>query len=84
MGKQAVKDFEAASEMARLVVSQAGLTVPPETIPTAYQLGIGVLHTREDAAHTLGVLLNILHRLDKILWWVRAVAVLLFIHMVAK
>ena len=75
----AAADMQGASDFARQIVTDAGLTVDHGETPTDYQARIAALHGREDVAvcvHLLNTLLirqaetrGTSGRTARVLWW---------------
>lgn len=79
MNRALKRDLEESQAMAQKVVRDAGLTVLHGEEPTAYQVAIATLHGREDAAMLVALQLKTMQRLDRHVWYLRAIVALLLV-----
>lgn len=80
MNRTLKREIEALAGASRKTSQDAGLEILHSDIPTDNQAKIAALHTRQDVSLLTMLLGLALARQDKIVFWLRVIAVLLVLH----
>jgi hypothetical protein len=79
MNKRIAEELRACSNAAAQSTASDGLTFERGTAPSADQVAIATVRTREDLAMLAGVLVVAWARMDKAIFWLKVIAALLVV-----